>query len=72
MNDLQSITESQQRQNARVIVSKECTNIRWGEQNLREVSKKIEDAYQSIVFWKKNLLMLPAGAAAETTKLMNG
>ena len=31
INDLQSTTESQQRQNARVIVSEECTNIRWGE-----------------------------------------
>ena len=74
INDLQSTTESQQRQNARVIVSEECTNIRWGEQNLREVSKRIRDAYERIVFWKKNLFMLPTGAAAkkyitDTTKL---
>ena len=77
INDLQSTTESQQRQNTRVIVSGKCKNIRYGEQNLREVSKKIQDAYERIVFWKKNLFKLPTGAAAkkyitETTKLMNG
>ena len=55
INDLQSTTESQQRQNAREIVSEEYIDIRWGERNLREVSKKIQDAYESIVFWKKNL-----------------
>ena len=47
------------------------------EQNLREVSKKIQDVYELIVFWKKNVFMLPTGTAAkkyitETTKLMNG
>ena len=77
INDLQSTTESQQRQNAREIVNEEYTNIKWGERNLREVSKKIKDAYDRIVFWKKNLFMLPTDAAAkkyitETTKLMNG
>ena len=75
-NDLQSTTESQQRQNVREIVSEEYTNIKWGERNLRDVSKKIQDAYERIVFWKKNLFMLPIGAAAKkyikkTTKLMN-
>ena len=45
--------------------------------SLREVSKKIQDAYKRIVFWEKNFFMLPTGAAAkkyitETTKLMNG
>ena len=34
INDLQSTTESQQRQNARDIVSEEYTNIKWGERNL--------------------------------------
>ena len=72
MNDLQNITESQQHQNARVIVNEESTNIRWGEQNLREVSKRIQDAYGRVAFWRKNLFMLPTSAAAETTKLMNG
>ena len=76
INYLQSTTESQQCQNARVIASEECTNIRWGEQNLRVVSKKIQDANERIVFWNKNLFMLPTGAAAkkhitETKKLMN-
>ena len=65
MNDLQSAAESQQRQNVREIVSEEYTNIKWGERNLREVSKKIQDAYERIVFWKKNLFMLPTGAAAK-------
>ena len=75
VNDLQSTTESQQRQNVREIVNEEYTNIKWGERNLREVSKKIQD--ERLVFWKKNLFMLPTGAAAkkytaETIKLMNG
>ena len=65
INDLPNTTESQQRQNAREIVSETYTNIRWGEQNLREVSKKIQDAYERIVFWTKNLSMLPKGAAAK-------
>ena len=47
------------------MVVSEFTNIKWGEQNLREVSKKIQDAYERIVFWKKNLFMLPTGAAAK-------
>ena len=32
---------------------------------MREISKKIQDAYERIVFWKKNLFMLPTGAAAK-------
>ena len=76
INDLQSTTESQQLQNAKEIVSEKYTNIKWGEQNLREVSKKIQDAYESIAFCKKKL-MLSTGAAAkkyitETTNLING
>ena len=76
VNDLQSTTESQQRQNVWEIVSKEYTNIKWGGRNLREVSEKFQDAYERIVFWKKNLFMLATGAAAkkyitEATKLMN-
>ena len=63
-NDLQSTTGLQQCQNTGVVVS-EFTNIKWGKQNLREVSKKIQDAYECIVFWKKNLVMLPTGAAAK-------
>ena len=54
INDLQSTTESQQHQNAREIVSEEYTNIKLGERNLREVSKKIQDAYERSVFWKKS------------------
>ena len=77
VNDLQSTTESQQGQNVREIVSEEYTTIKCRERNLREVSKKIQDEYERIVFWKKNLFMLPTGAAAkkytaETIKLMNG
>ena len=65
INDLQSTTDSQQRQNAREIVSEEYTNINWGERNLRELSKKIQDACERVFFWKKNLFMLPASAAAK-------
>ena len=59
------IFRAQQRQNAREIVSEEYVNIKWGERKPREVSKKIQDAYERIVFWKKNLFMLPTGAAAK-------
>ena len=65
VNDLQSTTESQQRQNVREVVSEEYTTIKCRERNLREVSKKIQDGYERIVFWKKNLFMLPTGAAAK-------
>ena len=34
-----------------------------GEQNLHEVCRKIQDAYECIAFWKKNILMLPTHAA---------
>ena len=45
-----------------------------GEQNLCEVSKKIQDGYERILFWKKNLFMLLTDTAAkkyitEATKL---
>ena len=43
-----------------------------GEQNLREVFKNIQNAYESIVLLKKNLFILLTSAAAERTKLMNG
>ena len=50
VNEPQSTTESQKRQNIREIVSEEYTNIKWKERNMREVSKKIQDAYERIVF----------------------
>lgn len=52
-------------QNTREIFSEEYTNVRWGEQNLSEVSKKIQYAYELVVFWKKNLFMLPTVATAK-------
>ena len=75
-NYLQNTTKSQQRQNTAKIVSEEYTNIRRGEQNLREVSKIIQDAYERIFFWKKTLFMLTTSAAAKnyktgTAKLMS-
>ena len=65
VNDLQSTTESQKRQKVREIVSEEYTNTKWGERNLHEISKKIQNAHERIVFWKKNLFMLPTGATAK-------
>ena len=50
VNDLQSTAESQQCQNVREIVSEEYTNMKWGKRNLREVFKKIRDAYKRNVF----------------------
>ena len=67
-NCLQNTTKSQQRQNTAKIVSEEYTNIRRGEQNLREVSKIIQDAYERIFFWKKTLFMLTTSAAAKNYK----
>ena len=62
VNNLQSATESTTPERKR-----DCQwrIHKWGERNLREVSKKIQDANERIVFWKKNLFMLPAGAAAK-------
>ena len=52
INDPQSRTQSQQQesQNTREILSDEYTNVRWAEQNLREVSLKIQYAYERIAF----------------------
>ena len=64
------------RHKAREIANEESINIRWGEESLRELSKRNQVAYERIVFCKKNLFMLPTGAAAkkyitETTKVVN-
>ena len=48
--------------------AEETRNTFWGEKNVREVLKIIEDAYEYFIFWKKNLFMLPIGAAAKLNK----
>ena len=50
--------------------------IFWGERNGEEAVKEIEEAYKKIVFWKKDLFMLPTDAVGknyitEVTKLVN-
>ena len=55
----------------------EVRRFLWGERNGNEVVKLIEDAYEKIVFWKKNIFMLPTGATGkkytiQLTKFMEG
>lgn len=37
----------------------------WGKQNGEEITKATEEAYKTIVTWKKNLFMLPTGAVGK-------
>ena len=48
--------------------------FKWGVKKDSVISTHIENAYEKVVFWKKNLFMLPTGAAgkkyiSETTRL---
>ena len=59
-------------------IVKNATQLRfkWGEKKYSVISTQIENAYEKIVFWNKNIFMLPTGAAckksiSETTRLMN-
>ena len=49
---------------------------KWGTEGSRNITKYINDAYEKIVFWRKNILMLPTGSVGknyvvETTRLLN-
>ena len=48
----------------------------WGALNGNEAVKELKECYEKIVFWKKNLFMLPKGASGkdyikETTRIIN-
>jgi len=50
--------------------------LKWGEVPLHEFTGAVNNTYEKIVFWKKNLFLLPSGSAGkayieEITKLMN-
>ena len=75
-NDLQSTTESQQRQNARRL-SVTNTQTSNGENGTCVRYLKRFKMHMNVLPFGKNFFMLPTGAAAkkyitETTKLMNG
>ena len=49
---------------------------KWGNYGDKVFEKNLSDAYEQIVYWRKNLFMLPTGKAGkryinETTRLMN-
>ena len=51
--------------------------FRWGEKDGHFVTNDINKSYEKIVFWRKNMFLLPSGAAGkkayinEFTRLMN-
>ena len=55
---------------------REVNTFKWGNEGSVNITKYICDAYEKIVFWRKNILMLPTGSigkkyVVETTKLLN-
>jgi len=51
-------------------------NFKWGSYDGESFARKVDLVYEKIVFWKKNLFLLPKGAAGksyirETTRLVN-
>ena len=54
----------------------EAEKFWWGEKRGSEVEKDLVDIYEKIVFWRRNLFMLPNGSSGkafirETTRLLN-
>ena len=54
----------------------EIERFYWGEVSGSQISKEINACYEKIVFWRRNLFMLPNGAAGknfirEVTRLLN-
>ena len=57
-------------------VSLTNSNFKWGEQEGAVVVQYVHDAYEKIVFFRKNLFLLPSGSAEkayinEVTRLVN-
>ena len=55
---------------------REVNTFKWGNEGSVNITKYICDAYEKIVFWRKNIFMLPTGSigkkyVVETTKLLN-
>ena len=55
---------------------REVNTFKWGNEGSVNITKYICDAYEKIVFWRKNIFMLPTGSIGkkyvlETTKLLN-
>jgi hypothetical protein len=40
----------------------EISNFKWGNKDGTAISKEITEAYEKVVYWRKNLFMLPTGA----------
>lgn len=48
----------------------------WGDHTLNELEQVINAVYEEVVYWRKNIFLLPSGAAGksyirETTRLIN-
>ena len=55
---------------------REVNTFKWGTEGSRNITKYINDADEKIVFWRKNIFMLPTGSVGkkyvvETTRLLN-
>ena len=44
------------------------TSFVWGERDGTLFTDDLNEVYQKIVFWRKNLFMLPTGNAGNTSK----
>ena len=38
----------------------------WGEHTLKDLEKVINAVYEEVVKWRKNILLLPSGAAGKS------
>ena len=70
----QSVTVSERADVANVFSP--VTSFVWGERNRTLLTADLNKAYEKMVFWRKNLFMLPAGNAGkkcikEVTRLLN-
>ena len=43
--------------------STECVKYIWGKYKDHEFEKNLPQVYETVVFWKKNLFLLPSGEA---------
>ena len=51
-------------------------NFKWGDVDGKDFINRVDEVYEKIVFWRKNLFLLPSGKAgkefiSEMTRLLN-
>ena len=54
----------------------ESSLFKWGERSSQEIISSINRSYEQIVYWRRNLFLVPSGSAgkkfvSETTRLIN-